>query len=341
MKFPLFSAVCLVSASTISLAQDRPASAAAPAIETAAAAEEKTDGTAKVDAESKDAAESSGTEAAETKEQTAVREKLTKFLKSLRFKTGKQTLADGAVTLELPEGYEFLNAQDTRKVLVELWDNPPGTAADALGMIVPPGEDIMAQESWAVIVSLEDTGYVSDEDAGKTDYDDLLKKMQEGTEENNKERKAAGYPAMTLNGWALPPHYDHDTKVLHWAKDLIVEGVEEHSLNYDVRVLGRKGVVSLNCLAGMSQLEKVKSHTPELIAMTKFNPGHSYAEYDPATDKKAAYGIAGLIAGGAIAAKTGLFKGIFVALMAAKKFVILGVIAVAGFLKKLFGRRSE
>ncbi|MES2705873.1 MAG: DUF2167 domain-containing protein [Verrucomicrobiota bacterium] len=364
MKIPLFSALCLVSAFTPVLAQEPPAPAK-PVTEAEAAPTEATSKTelpeketnspgaesaevkdnkdqdGKAGAEAKEAGGTDGkNENAEADEEKEQSEAAAKFMKSLHFMTGTQTLADGAVTLALPEGFKFLSGRDTRKVLVELWGNPPGTAADALGLILPAGMDLLSDGSWAVIVSFEEEGYVSDEDAGKTDYDDLLKKMQEGTEENNKARKEAGYPTMTLKGWALPPHYDHDAKVLHWAKDLAIEGNEEHTLNYDVRVLGRRGVISLNCLASMKQLDEVKSHTPELISMTKFNPGHSYAEYDPATDKKAAYGIAGLIAGSAIAAKTGIFKAIWLAVLAGKKFVIIGIVALGVMIKKFLGRKQ-
>lgn len=266
---------------------------------------------------------------------------ISRILQSLHFKTGKQTVADGAVTIDLPEGFQFLNGADARKVLVELWRNPPGAGDDALGLILPAGMELLDDDSWAVIVRFDDSGYVSDEDANKTDYDELLKGMQQGTEANNEERRKNGYPAMTLKGWALPPHYDAKSKVLHWAKDFAVEGSDEDALNYDVRVLGRRGVVSLNCLAAMSQVREVEKHTPELVSMVRFNDGHAYADYDPSTDKKAAYGIAGLIAGGAIAAKSGLLKTIWIALLAGKKFVILGVLGLGALIKKIFSRRSE
>ncbi|RYD36699.1 MAG: DUF2167 domain-containing protein [Verrucomicrobiaceae bacterium] len=327
MKILLSSAFCLLSISTLLNAQK---TSDAPAVERTAAPEA---GSAKDEAP---AVESSA-DSLEREQQAAVE----KFLKSLHFMTGTQTLANGVVTLDLPEGFRFLNGADARRVLVNLWGNPPNTASEALGMILPPGGELTDDESWAVIVSYDKSGYVSDEDAAEMDYQDLLKKMKKGDDVDNEERKKAGYSTMTLKGWALPPHYDHDTKVLHWAKELEVEGNPENTLNYDVRVLGRKGVVSLNCVAGMAQLEKVKSRTPELVSMTKFNSGHAYADFNPKTDEKAAYGIAGLIAGSAIAAKTGLFKGIWLAILAGKKFILLGVLAVGGLLKKLFSRRGE
>lgn len=49
------------------------------------------------------------------------------------------------------------------------------------------------------------------------------------------------------------------------------------------------------------------------------------------------YGIAALVAGG-IAAKLGFFKGLWVALFAAKKFIIIGIIALVVAIKKFFGK---
>ena len=51
-------------------------------------------------------------------------------------------------------------------------------------------------------------GYVKDNDAGKINYDELLKKMQKSIVEDNKARQKQGYPAITLVGWAAPPHCD-------------------------------------------------------------------------------------------------------------------------------------
>ena len=67
------------------------------------------------------------------------------------------------------------------------------------------------------------------------------------------------------------------------------------------------------------------------------------ADYNAATDHTAEYGIAGLIAGAAglkVAAKVGIF-----ALLAKKfaifwKFILIGILAVGGGIKKLFGRKE-
>jgi len=74
--------------------------------------------------------------------------------------------------------------------------------------------------------------------------------------------------------------------------------------------------------------------------MADFDAGQRYADFNPSTDKLAAYGIAALVAGG-IAAKAGLFAKLGVILLAAKKFIILAVAAVGAALKKLFGGKDK
>ncbi len=51
-------------------------------------------------------------------------------------------------------------------------------------------------------------------------------------------------------------------------------------------------------------------------------------------------GMATALVAGGIAAKLGLFKGLWVAILAGKKFVIMGIVALAALLKKFFGKAN-
>ncbi len=146
--------------------------------------------------------------------------------------------------------------------------------------------------------------------------------------------------AIDLVGWAAPPHYDAASNKLYWAKELAFGGQPEHTLNYDIRVLGRGGYLSLNAVAGMNQLQMVESKMQNILAMTEFDPGQRYGEFNASTDKLAAYGIGALVAG-TIAAKAGLFAKLFVVILAAKKFIIAGLLAVGAAFKKFFGRKKN
>ncbi|MBD8872728.1 DUF2167 domain-containing protein [Rhodanobacter sp. DHB23] len=264
-------------------------------------------------------------------------------LHSLHPVSGQVAIPEAQATLQLKPGYGYLQAADARRVLTQLWNNPPDDKV--LGMILPSTDPavVLDEHSWAVVVTYVDDGYVSDEDAGKIDYDDLLKNMQKATQAENEERTKRGYPTIELLGWAEPPHYDAASHKLYWARSLAFKSpdgsADGHTLNYAIRVLGRRGYLSLNAVAPIEELGKVRADMPAVLAMTDFDAGQRYADYDARTDKLAAYGIAALVAGG-IAAKAGLFAKLGLMLLALKKFIIIGVAAVAAAIRKLFKRKQ-
>lgn len=257
--------------------------------------------------------------------------RLKTFVDSLHPRSGAVAVPQAKAHFTLGPGFRYLEQADARRVLEELWGNPPD--ADVLGMVVPTAQPLDSKDSWAVVVTYSDDGYVSDADAAKIDYADMLKELKDGTEDANAERKEAGYEPIHLVGWAAPPRYDAASKKLYWAKELDFAGSQEHTLNYDIRVLGRSGYLSLNAVAGMASLPTVQAGMQTLLPMAEFDSGARYADYDDKTDRVAAYGIAALIGGG-IAAKAGLFAKLGVLLLGLKKLLIpLALIAVAGFRK--------
>jgi uncharacterized membrane-anchored protein len=258
---------------------------------------------------------------------------LEKSAAALKYQKGTIVLADGLAKITLPENYRYLDPADTEKVLVDFWGNPRG--GRSLGMIVPAGFDPLLAAGWATILSFDDDGYVQDDDAAKIDYADLLKQMQKDIAEANEARLKEGYKSIELVGWAEPPHYDPATHKLYWAKELKFGGAREHTLNYNIRMLGRRGVLVLNAVASMDELKDVQAATPALLGMVNFQEGHRYADFNEDTDKVATYGLAALVAGG-IATKAGFFKALWLAILAGKKFVIIAVIALAGWGKKLW-----
>lgn len=258
------------------------------------------------------------------------------FLASLEFQQGKVTLPGGIADINLGENFRYLDPEDTERVLVA-WGNPPGDMT--YGMLVPANANLFDDEGWAVVIDYEKDGYVSDEDADKIDYDDLLRSMKQDTAAENEVRADAGYETVDLVGWAAAPHYDRASHKLYWAKELAFSGSESHTLNYNIRMLGRRGVLVLNAVAGMSQLAPVEAGMREVLAITEFNEGHRYADFDPKVDKVAAYGIGALVAGG-LAAKAGLFAKLGALLLAGKKFVVLLLVGFGAMIGKLFKRKS-
>lgn len=260
--------------------------------------------------------------------------KAKQFVQSLQFRSGEIAVPQAQAHFRLGSQFRYLDKPDARRVLEEFWGNPPDD--DVLGLVVPAATPLDSEQSWAVVVTYSDEGYVTDEDAAKIDYAKLLDELKQGTQEENAERKKAGYETVDLVGWAVPPRYDGDAKKMYWAKELAFEGSEQHTLNYDIRVLGRRGYLSLNAVSGMAELDTVRAGMQQLLPMTEFDDGARYADYDADTDKLAGYGIATLIGGG-IAAKAGLFAKLGALLLGLKKLLIPLVLVVLAFGKKLLG----
>jgi uncharacterized membrane-anchored protein len=272
---------------------------------------------------------------------------LQKLVDSLQWKEGSIPIEGGLANLVLQGGYRYLDPSDTNKILSDLWGNPPGQKT--WGMFFPANTDVRSDSAWGVVVEgFEADGYVKDEDADKMDAAKLLKDMQDAQEEANEERVKAGYRALELVGWAMPPHYDKEAKKLYWATDIKAKGGSGHSVNYYVRILGRKGYLVLNAIGGLEQLPEMQSATPQILSMVEFTDGNRYTDFNPKTDKVATYGLVGLIAGAAglkIAAKVGLLalfakKFGFIAL-ALKKLWFVVAAGVVGLWKKFTGRRNE
>ncbi len=260
------------------------------------------------------------------------------FVASLKFQQGKITLPGSIAVLDLPASFRYLGPDDAEKVLVQGWGNPPG--AKSLGMIFPANVSPLSPESWGVIVTFDKDGHVKDDDADSIKYDELLKDMQESITANNEERVKQGYQAMTLVGWAEKPSYDKSAHKLYWAKEIKSGNEAQHSLNYNIRVLGRDGVLVLNAVAGMNQIDQIKTEMQHVVAFSDFSEGNRYADFDSKTDKVAEYGIAALVAGG-IAAKLGFFGKIFAFLLLFKKFILIGLALLGGGVAKLFGRKAK
>lgn len=261
----------------------------------------------------------------------------TEALPTLRYQHGTITLPGDFAQLEVPPSFGYVGPDQASQVL-EAWGNPPGQST--LGMLFPSNQDPFSEAGWGVVITYDEDGYVSDEDAGEIDYDELLVDMQDDTQEANEARAKAGYEKVELVGWAEPPHYEAQQHKMFWAKALKFGDNTGETLNYNIRVLGRRGVLVLNAVASMGQLTPVKTGMNEVLTFASFTEGNRYQDYKPGIDKAAQYGLAALVAGG-VATKTGLFKGLLAALLAGKKFVVLGLIALGAVLKRLFSGKQE
>ncbi len=274
-----------------------------------------------------------------TPEQRAYIAQMQALHDSLHPQGGTVAIPQAHVTLNLGETYYFLNADESRRVLTEGWGNPPETVTDVIGMIFPAGKTF-TDDTWGAVLTYVEDGYVSDSDAAGIDYAELLNRLRQGEAQENEARRAAGFATTHLVGWAQEPSYDPQRHNLIWAKEIsFSDSTTGNTLNYDVRVLGRRGVFSMNLVTGMDRLEPTRAAATQLMGAAAFDAGSRYTDYVEGQDKKAAYGVAGLIAGGAavaLAKKAGLLGILFLILKKGGVFLLAGAGAAFAWLRTLF-----
>ena len=251
-------------------------------------------------------------------------------LRALNWKVGPQQVQMfGKSTLQVPKDYLFLGTEDTAKF-------------EALQKELPGGSQYLFAPRdfhWQVLFRYSDDGYVKDDES--IDADAILKNIRDSTEQANEERRNRGYDEMEVTGWQTPPHYDSQTHRLEWAIRGRDKRTNDEVVNFNTRILGRGGVMSVVLITSPETLTAGINEFKGTLGGFDYQTGQRYAEYKPG-DKIAKYGLAALITGGAaaVAVKTGLWKVILGALVAGWKFIVAGVVALLGGISKFFKRKT-
>ena len=249
---------------------------------------------------------------------------------SIKGQTGAIQLPSAHCTLNVPEGFVFLGPYDSKHLLVDYWSNPEDRLNGVLGTMVKGDAGIFYNVETAYVVSYDNCGYVSDKDAISIDYDALLKDMQEGVEEENKNNPTG--LSWELLGWGWHPTYDNQKKVLAWSKHYRIDG-EQEVLNYDVRVLGKAGFVVITAVASPDAKGQLMADNAAIINSVKYNDGFRYSDFNPETDHVAEWTIGGLIAGKVLAK-----AGVWAILAKFSKIIIIAVIGFFAAIRKRLAR---
>ncbi|MES2981369.1 MAG: DUF2167 domain-containing protein [Verrucomicrobiota bacterium] len=248
------------------------------------------------------------------------------FMQSLSWKTeGKGSLGSRA-EIAIPEGYRFLGAGDSSKLMKYYGNLSDGSE---LGFLSPN------EMEWFAVFEFDDVGYVKDDEKDKLDADEILKQLQEGQKLANEELTRQGHPTLNVLGWHTPPNYNPETKNLEWAIRLSSSDGGQ-VLNYNTKLLGRRGVMEVVLVCSEEQLPTVIPHYQSMLKGFSYKKEESYAAFTKG-DKIAEYGLVGLIAGGGllVAAKAGW-------LAKFGKFIVIGLVAIGAFFKRLIsGKKPE
>ena len=245
--------------------------------------------------------------------------------------TGPATvdLGDGIAEVRLGENHNFAGAADTRKLLSAMGNRIDNTE---VGLVAPRAEG----QDWILVFEYNDVGHVKDDEKDKIDAEAILTGIREGTEASNKMRKERGIPGLHVVGWQEPPSYDPVSHNLHWAI-LAKDDQGDEVVNYNVRLLGRGGYMSVTLVESPLKLAASKPELDNVLSGFAYKQGKTYAEFLPG-DKVAKYGLTALVAGGAgaAAAKLGLFAVLGKMLAKMGKAVVLLFVAAAAGVKKLW-----
>ena len=242
----------------------------------------------------------------------------------IHWSKGPMTAKLGTVAkIKVPAGYLFADSEGARTALERSQNIPSG---DELGIIVPASED----ESWWVLFEFNDTGFIKDDEKSSLDAAKLLDSIQKNTEEANEEREKKGWKPFHVMGWYTQPYYDAKTNNLTWA----INGAEDKgvhpSVNYSIRILGRRGTMNVDVILGPTEMGAVEPKFKALMTGFSFTTGNRYADFVEG-NKVAEYGLTALIAGGAtaVAIKTGLFARFW-------KLLVVLFIAIMGAIRRLW-----
>lgn len=233
--------------------------------------------------------------------------------------------------IALDSGQAFAGPEDTRRLLREMGNTVDDTE---VGMVAPTAEG----EDWLLIFEYDKSGFVKDDEKDAIDKDAILASYQKGTEEANKARKERGIPGLHVTGWYEEPHYDARTHNLVWALRAKDDGGGE-VVNYNVRLLGREGFMSVTLVEEPAKLAVSKPNVDRILSSFEYQKGKSYAEW-VSGDKVAEYGLVALVAGGAGAAavKMGLFASLAKVIAKGGKAIVLLLAGLVAGIKKMFTR---
>ena len=233
-------------------------------------------------------------------------------------------LGNNVARIDLGEAYIFADAEDTKKIME--YSGEPVSQTEA-GLILPKDQ----HKEWSMIFQYYPIGYVRDDEKDSLNSDAILEQITRATEKANKIRRKNGGVPLNIIGWYEKPRYDRRSHNLVWAVLAEEEGGNRF-VNYNVRLLGRTGYMSVVLVTKPSNLSSFKSEVEGIIANFSYKRGKRFADFVQG-DKLAKLGLSALIAGGAgvAAVKFGLLK----FLAKAWKLVLLGALAVFAAISKI------
>lgn len=188
-------------------------------------------------------------------------------------------LAEGRIRIDLPSDWSFSEGEGALASGSPPNDWTLGVARHA------------AANDWSVEVGYLGVGHLAAVDARELVPHELIKRVKAAAVKDN----ANGPGAFEVIGFSVTPHYDRRAKRLVWAERMHFQSEPSDTIDYQVRTLGRDGVLAMHTVAPAERLDEIQARLPELLAATSFTAGNRYDDFDGASDPVAPFGLDGLI----------------------------------------------
>ena len=247
-------------------------------------------------------------------------------------------LNDGAMTLNVPDGYRFYSAAEAQAFMTR--NNASAPEGATLGLLARAGDDIRADGTWATVISYDAIGYVQPETAAGLSDTNFETSVRDARTTQNR----------AFEGFIAQPAFDATAPNLVWAERSAVPGAGGKDLRYEQKVLGRNGVACLTSIGSADQFDDITAAAADLRGMLSFSEGQRHADFQPASDRVSAYSVPGLVTGvpsaqpQAVAASTdGAAQTAFGGLAGWFPWVAFGVLglAIVGFVMMRRRRDAE
>jgi uncharacterized membrane-anchored protein len=200
-------------------------------------------------------------------------------------RTGIIPLGDGAVTLNVPEGYRFYSAEEAQAYMQR--NNASAPSGVVYGLLAKAGDDIRAPGTWATVVSYDAIGYVQPETAAGLTDASFEADVRSARQTQNR----------VFEGFIAAPAFETEAPSLLWAERVAAPGSQGKDLRYEQKVLGRNGVAGLTSIGSADQMTEIAAAAQELRGMLSFSEGNRHADFQPASDTVSAYSVPGLVTG--------------------------------------------
>ncbi|MBB34103.1 MAG: hypothetical protein CME89_01425 [Hirschia sp.] len=197
---------------------------------------------------------------------------------------GEVELLNGDAKISVPEGFYFLDADQTSKLMEELTGFP--AESDVLGMMMADGTDPLDSKGWRLMVRFDDIGRV-EADTGDINADATLQEFRSQADRTSLGNASGRGAPIELLGWAAAPELDTDSMSFSWGVDLVDFTRNLDLVDYRVNMLGREGVLKLELVASGFDRDAIHAFGAQMDKLASFNKGARYQDFSADVDKVA------------------------------------------------------